>query len=120
MESQRVPLTGDGLVTQRIKADGPVKDANFDAELQFARYRDWQHATGASEQAVGRAVADYQRATRREAMADHDTDRKVQLWLTNLLAFNASTQVQQPAQQQTQEQKQDLEQELKRTRSLGL
>jgi hypothetical protein len=40
---QRFALTGDGLVTQRIVADGPFNGPDIGAELALARYRDHQH-----------------------------------------------------------------------------
>ena len=41
---QRFPLTGDGLVTERIIKSGPTNgpSSSIGQELKTARYRDWQ------------------------------------------------------------------------------
>ena len=39
---QRFRLTGDGLVTERIIASGPLNGGPIGPELAPARYRDWR------------------------------------------------------------------------------
>lgn len=41
-QPQRFPLTGDGLVTQRVITTGPFNGPDIGDELATARYRDYQ------------------------------------------------------------------------------
>jgi hypothetical protein len=62
---QWFPLTGDGLVTHRIIAEGPFNGPDIGTELAMARYRDHQHAEN--------------------IMPQNETDTKLQAWLQALL-----------------------------------
>jgi hypothetical protein len=101
---QRFPLTGDGLVTQRIIADGPFNGPDIGAELALARYRDHQHDQT------------------EKLMPQREIDDKMQAWLQGLLN-KAPQQVQQPSLSLTDTRAQTLEQakeEQTRHRSLSI
>ena len=71
---QRFPLTGDGLVTQRIVADGPFNGPDIGGELALARYRDWEFQQ------------------RRAQMPDVEADRQADAYWENLVSRVRNTE----------------------------
>jgi hypothetical protein len=71
---QRFPLTGDGLVAQRIVADGPFNGPDVGAELALARYRDWEFQQ------------------RRAQMPDVEADRMADTYWDNLISRARQTE----------------------------
>jgi len=95
---QRFPLTGDGLVTERIIATGPYNGPDIGAELALARYRDYQHAE--------------------KIMPTQHDEEKLQNWLQALL--NKAPEQKRDAQLLLTETRQQEIEEQTRQRSLSI
>jgi hypothetical protein len=93
---QRFPLTGDGLVTQRVIADGHFNGPDIGAELALARY--YQHAE--------------------KIMPTQRDDEKLQGWLQALL--NKAPEQKRDAQLLLSETRNQEIEEQTRKRSLSL
>jgi hypothetical protein len=108
-QPQRFPLTGDGLVTQRVIASGPLNGPGSDIgeELALARYNDHQFA----QERVDRAVREVNHASlhpgaksywddnyteRRSTMPDAEAERQADAYWESLI--NRSRQTEQNAQ----------------------
>lgn len=83
-QPQRFSLTGDGLVTQRVIASGPLNGPGSDIgeELALARYNDHQFTHGLQHQPT----------ERRSQMPDAEADRQADAYWSNLVARARQTE----------------------------